>query len=148
MIFTIQNIAASLADYLAPVLPGVTFYENPNQQKSEMPCMFLQQRGPSRIENKTGKRFLRYISLDLTYLEDYNLTDLQERYQAVAEALDYFLETFPYKEGENQVIIRTYDRQWSIDLDAMHYKFELRVWVEHPTEFNPMQELIQNQEVS
>lgn len=110
--------------------------------------MFLQQRGPSRIENKTGRRFLRYISLDLTYLEDYNLTDLQERYQAVAEALDYFLETFPYKEDENQVIIRTYDRQWSIDLDAMHYKFELRVWVEHPTEFNPMQELIQNQEVS
>ena len=50
-----QSIARSLANYLSPVLPGVTFYEDPNQQDSQMPAAFLQQRY-SYLERRTGGR--------------------------------------------------------------------------------------------
>ena len=86
MTFTIQTVAKSLADYLSPLLPGVTFYEDPNQQGSEMPCAFLQQRF-SYLELRTGGRWLRRVGLDLTCLEDYNLPDLQGRYPMLFDAL-------------------------------------------------------------
>lgn len=131
MKFSVSNVAKSLGDYLAPSLPGVSFYEDPNQQNSAMPCAFLQQRY-ARMEKQTGGRWLRRIGLDLTYLEDYNLVDLQRRYQSAAEALDLALETFPYSDGTDTAPLRAYDREWRVDADALHYKFELRVTVSIP----------------
>ena len=138
MTFTIQTIARSLADYLAPHLPGVSFYEDPNQQGSGMPCAFLQQRF-SYLTLRTGGQWHRRIGLDLTYLEDYNLPDLQRRYQRAAEALDLVLETFPYSDGKDTTLLRTYDREWRIDADALHYKFELRITVSIPENTELMQ---------
>lgn len=140
MNFTISTIAQSLAAYLTPSFPGVTFYENPNQQGTETPCMFLQQRY-SYIKVKTAGRFLRQIGLDLTYLVDYNLPNMQQLYQAAAEQLDLVMETFPYSDGEESTpaLLRTYEREWRIDLDAMHYKFELQVWVDTPDTITPME---------
>ena len=140
MNFTISTIAQSLAAYLAPSFPGVTFYENPNQQGTETPCMFLQQRY-SYIKVKTSGRFLRQIGLDLTYLVDYNRPNMQQLYQAVAEQMDMVMETFPYTDGttEGTSLLRTYEREWRIDLDAMHYKFELQVWVDTPDTITPME---------
>ena len=138
MTFTIQTIARSLADYLAPHLPGVSFYEDPNQQGSEMPCAFLQQRF-SYLTLRTGGRWLRRIGLDLTYLEDCNLPNLQQRYQSAAEALDMVLDTFPYSDGESTAVLRAYDREWRIDADALHYKFELRVTLSIPEDAELMQ---------
>ena len=111
MNFTISTIAQSLAAYLAPSFPGVTFYENPNQQGTDAPCMFLQQRY-SYIKVKTSNRFLRTIGLDLTYLEDYNLPNMQQLYQTTAEALDEVMETFPYTDDtpEGTELLRTYER--------------------------------------
>lgn len=140
MNFTIQTVARSLADYLSPLLPGVTFYEDPNQQGSAMPCAFLQQRY-AYLELRTGGRWYRRIGLDLTCLEDYNLPDLQRRYQRAAEALDLALETFPYSDGEATTLLRTYDREWRIDDDALHYKFELRAFVSLPEAFAAMEHL-------
>lgn len=140
MTFTIQTVARSLADYLSPHLPGVTFYEDPNQQDSVLPCAFLQQRY-SYLSFRTGGRWYRRIGLDLTYLEDYNLVDLQRRYQRTAEILDLALETFPYSDGDGSTLLRTYDREWRIDADALHYKFELRVFVSQPEAFHPMEHL-------
>lgn len=140
MNFTIQTVAKSLAAYLSPVLPGVTFYEDPNQQGSETPCAFLQQRF-SYLELRTGGRWLRRVGLDLTCLEDYNLPDLQQRYQSAAEALDLALETFPYSDGTDTTLLRTYGREWRIDADALHYKFELRAFVSLPEAFVPMEHL-------
>lgn len=139
MNFTISTIASSLAAYLGSLFPGVTFYENPNQQGTQAPCMFLQQRY-SYIKVKTAGRFLRQIGLDLTYLVDYNLPNMQELYQAAAEQLDMVMETFPYSDGttDGTALLRTYEREWRIDLDAMHYKFELQVWVEQPEKITPM----------
>ena len=140
MNFTISTIARSLTAYLGGSFPGVTFYENPNQQGTQAPCMFLQQRY-SYIKVKTAGRFLRQIGLDLTYLVDYNLPNLQELYQAAAEQLDLLMETFPYSDGttEGTALLRTYEREWRIDQDAMHYKFELQVWVEQPETITHME---------
>ena len=142
MNFTISTIAQSLAAYLAPSFPGVTFYENANQQGTDAPCMFLQQRY-SYIKVKTANRFLRTIGLDLTYLEGYNLPNMQQLYQTAAEALDEVLEMFPYTDGttEGTELLRTYEREWRIDLDGMHYKFELQVWVDAPTTGTPMESM-------
>lgn len=143
MNLTVSALARSLADYLAPVLPGVAMYEDPDQQGSQPPCMFLQTRY-NRLKLEMGGYWLRTLGLDLTYLLDYNLPDLQRQYQAAAEALDLVMETFPYSDGsgEGQVLLRTYDREWTVDLDAMHYKFELRERVTLPKPDVPkMQEL-------
>ena len=148
MKFTVSTIAQSLAAYLAPTFPGVTFYENPNQQGTNPPCMFLQQRY-SYIKIKTSGRFLRQIGLDLTYLVDYNLPNMQQIYEAAAESLDLVMETIPYTDGttEGTELIRTYEREWRIDLDAMHYKFELQVWVEQEEDYIPMETMDYTPEV-
>lgn len=149
MNFTVSTIAKSLADYLAPVLPGVTMYEDPNQQDSQPPMMFLQQRF-SYITRETGTdRYLRRIGLDLTYLLDYNLPNMQQLYQSAAEALDLVMETFPYSDGTTPgtTLLRTYEREWRIDLDAMHYRFELRERVTIPGSFNPMETMDYHEEV-
>lgn len=132
MNFTISTIAKSLADYLAPSFPGVTFYEDPNQQGSKAPMLFLQQRYAYVEPRRNNGYYLRRIGLDLTYLVDYNLPNLQQLYQQAAETLDLRMETFPYSDGTDAGLLRTYDREWRIDLDALHYKFELRVWVTIP----------------
>ncbi len=147
MTFTVETVAKSLAGYLAPVLPGTTFYEDPNQQGSQTPCAFLQQRY-SNIRTQTGGRWLRIIGLDLTYLEDYNLPDLQRRYQRAAEALDLVMDTFPYSDGSAATLLRSYDRQWRVDLDALHYSFELRLLVEQPEGGTPMEHMKLNEVIT
>lgn len=148
MNFTLSNLARSLSDYLAPTLPGVTFYEDPNQQGSKPPMMFLQTRYSS-LTLETGGFWRRRLGLDLTYLLDYHLPDLQRRYQAAAEVLDLVMETFPYSDGaaDGTVLLRTYDREWRIDLDALHYRFELRERVTLPEDFHPMETMDYHEEV-
>lgn len=147
MHFTIQNLAQSLADYLASYFPGVHFYEDPNQQGAKMPCMFLQQRG-GEIKLRQAGRFLRTIRLDLVYLEQLNRPDLQQLYLAAAETLDEVLELFPYVSGGESSLLRTYERDYTIEPDALHYKFELRVWVTKPPKTDIyMERLAQDLEV-
>ena len=148
MNFTVSTIAQSLSDYLAPVLPGVTFYEDPNQQGSKPPMLFLQQRY-SYIEKETGGFWKRRIGLDLTYLVDYNLPDMQQLYQAAAETLDLVMETFPYNDGTSTgtVLLRTYEREWRIDLDALHYRFELQERVSIPESYVKMQTMDYDEEL-
>ena len=152
MNLTVSTIAKSIADYLAtlPDTPfaGVAMYEDPNQQGSQPPCMFLQIRY-NRLKLEMGGYWLRTLGLDLTYLLDYNLPDLQQRYQAAAEALDLVMETFPYSDGssDGQVLLRTHDRSWTVDLDALHYKFELRERVNIPEAAVKMQTMDLNEEV-
>ena len=149
MNFTLSTVSRSLADYLAPVMPGVTMYEDPNQQDSGPPCMFLQQRYSYIEPRRQAGFFLRRIGLDLTYLVDYNRPDMQRLYQSAAEALDLVMETFPYSDGGSEAasLLRTYDREWRIDLDAMHYQFELRVWVTLPEGGVKMQTMDYHEEV-
>ena len=147
MNFTISTIAKSLADYLTPLFPGVTFYEDPNQQDSKPPMMFLQQRYAHIEPRRNNGYYLRRIGLDLTYLLDYNLPNMQQLYQQAAERLDLLMETFPYSDGTDTPLLRTYDREWRIDLDALHYKFELQVFVEIQETAVKMETMDYNEEV-
>ena len=130
MIFTIQAISGSLASYLAPELPGVTFYDNPNQQGTKPPAVFLR-RTNARIAKKMGDRFLRTLGLDLVYLEEFNQVGMEDRYTAAADILDQMLEIFPYTsmKGGETALLRTYERKWDIINGDLHYKFNLKVWV-------------------
>lgn len=150
MKFTMRGLTRSLAGCLAPFLPGVTFYDNPNQQGTRPPAMFLQ-RTRAKITMKMGGRFLRRLGLDLVYLVDYNQVDMDDQYTRAADILDERLETFPYSDGEGgqSAILRTYERSWSIQDDALHYKFDLNIWVS-PEEDAALMGSIQsyNEEVS
>ena len=139
MNFTVSTISKSLADYLAPSFPDVTFYEDPNQQGSKPPMMFLQTR-TNRLELETGGYWRRIMGVDLVYLLNYNLPNLQQLYQAAGETLDLLMETFPYSDGttDGTVLLRTYDREWNIDLDELHYRFEIRERVSIPQEYAKM----------
>ena len=130
MNFTVSTIAASLAAYLAPLFPGVTFYENPNQQGTNPPCMFLQQRY-SFMKRRTSGQWLRTIGLDLTYLEDYNLPNMQQLYQAAVETLEIALDSFPYSDGASTTTVLTYDRDSEL-----------------PETETPMQTMTYNEEVT
>lgn len=141
MTFSINNVAASLAQYLAPLFPGLTFYQDPVQQSLQTPCAFLQQRS-STIKRRIGSRQYLEIQLDLTYLVDYNLPNMQQLYQQAAVILDENLNSFPYVgDGTGEAVFLTYDRQWRIDLDALHYNFALHVWEDLAVDNNPMQTL-------
>jgi len=130
VIFTMRDLTRSLAGYLAPDLSGVTFYDNPNQQGTKPPAMFLQ-RTRAKIALKMGGRFLRQLGLDLVCLVDYDQVDMDDQYTRIADILDELMETFPYSnEGAGRsILLRTYERNWTIQDDALHYKFDLKLWV-------------------
>lgn len=155
MTFSVMNLARSLADYLAPIFPGVTFFEDPVQQESEVPCMFLQVR-TTNISLHPSNRYLRTIGLDLIYLVDFNLPNLQRIYQEAIEKLDECMETFPYTDDwdENSptpepeyVLLRAYKRTSNVDEDSAHYNFELRLWVHPPESGTLMQTLTYQEEI-
>ena len=146
MKFTASALAQSLADYLAPYFPGVSFYADPNQQGTKLPCMFLQNRGGETKLRQAG-RWLRTIRLDLVYLLEYNLPDLQSQYIAAAETLDEIMELFSYVYEDQQTLLRTYQRHYEIEPDALHYKFDLQVWVTKDLADPAMQDLTINLEV-
>ena len=106
---------------------------------------------PSRVWNRPAcscsGRWLRTIGVDLTYLLDYNLPDLQQQYSAAAETLDLCMEVFPYTDGTDTALLRAYDRKTDIDSDGLHYKFELRIFVEKPEDAVKMQTLSIDQKV-
>lgn len=149
MNLTVTTIAKSLAGYLAPHFPGVTFYEDPNQQGSQPPMMFLQTR-TNRLLLETGGFWRRILGVDLVYLLEYNLPDIQRRYQAAGETLDLLMEAFPYSDGttEGTVLLRTHDREWNIDLDELHYRFEVRERVALPQEHVKMETMDYEPEVT
>lgn len=129
MTFTMPALSRSLADYLAPSLPDVSFYADPNQQGTASRALFLRQTN-ARITKQVGGRFLRRLGLDLVYLEQLNSVDAETRLQAAADVLDQRLETFPYSSGEEKaVLLRTYERNWEISDSTLHYKFDLQLWL-------------------
>lgn len=129
MTFTMPALSRSLADYLAPSLPDVSFYADPNQQGTASRALFLRQTN-ARIAKHVGGRFLRRLGMDLVYLEQFNSVDAETRLQAAADVLDQRLETFPYSSGEEKpVLLRTYERNWEIADSTLHYKFDLQLWL-------------------
>jgi len=57
------------------------------------------------------------------------------------------MEVFPYTDGTDTALLRAYDRKTDIDSDGLHYKFELRIFVEKPEDAVKMQTLSIDQKV-
>lgn len=150
MIFTMQALSRSLADYLAPELLGVTFYDNQHQQGTRTPAVFVQ-RTKAKIAKKLDGRFLRRLGLDLICLVDYNQVDMDDQYTRMADVMDGMLDTFPYRNtvtGES-ALLRTYERNWYIQDETLHYKFDLKIWVSRAEDDVLMQSIQSyNEEVS
>lgn len=72
---------------------------------------------------------------------------LQQQYSSAAETLDLCMEVFPYTDGTDTALLRAYDRKTDIDSDGLHYKFELRIFVEKPEDAVKMQTLSIDQKV-
>lgn len=125
MIYTISQISKSLAEYLAEYFPNASFYEDPIVQSQNEEMLFLQVRNAS-IEKGTSGFYLWTLRLDLVYLLPMNGPALQERYQAAAEILDITMDHFPYisPSGESQ-IVHAENRNWTIDLNELHYRFDI-----------------------
>ena len=140
MNLTVTTIAKSLADYLAPCFPSVAFYEDPNQQGSRTPCMFLQTRY-NYLTLETGGFWRRRLGLDLTYLVDYNRPDWQQTFQRRLRPLVQAKSQLPASDGETAgtILLRAHEREWRIDLDALHYRFELLERVSIPEAVVKMQ---------
>ena len=141
MTFTMPALSRSLADYLAPSLPDVSFYADPNQQGTASRALFLRQTN-ARITSQVGGRFLRRLGLDLVYLEQLNSVDAETRLQAAADVLDQRMETFPYSSKEEKaVLLRTYERHWEIMDSTLHYKFDLQLWLTYQEDAALMQSI-------
>lgn len=130
----LELISRALAGVLAAEFPTSTVYDNPNQQKTKLPAWFINFMPGSSIKKQVDNRYMRTLRVDLVYLDEYNLPDLYDRYKSAAERLDEVLELFAYDYDGEQYLIRTYDRQWKMDLAALHYelRLEIRVSIEKP----------------
>lgn len=128
MTFSLDAFVSSLASYLQPNFPGVAIYANPNQQGTKMPCFFVGLHF-ARVEHRIGGGQFKIYTGELSYLEAYNLPDLDDRYRAAVEKLDGLMELIPYSSGgeEEPQLLRTSGQEWQIELGSLRYSFELRI---------------------
>lgn len=143
MTFSVRDLAPSLAKHLKTVLPDVTFYRDPAQQGVQTAAMFLQVRHASvspELRPRDARRDLRKIGLDLITLLQPNLPDALEKYHQIAEQLDLSLSVFPLvnSAGESE-LVRPINREWRVELDSLHYRFDLWLHADIPETVVPMQ---------
>jgi hypothetical protein len=132
---SLHIISKALADLLIGLFPGAAVYDNPQQQKTALPAWFINFMPGSGVNKEIGNRYMRTLRVDLVNLEDYNLPDLYDRYKHAAEVLDQSLEFFSFTGSDGNVyMLHAHDRQWRMDLSAMHYEFrlDLRVSLDLP----------------
>jgi len=122
---SVQIINDVLAGFLKQLFPGVSVYVNPNQQGTKTPSFFIQYMPHSGIRKQVAERYNRKLFIDLIYMDDYNLTDLYDRYLKVVETLDENIELLPITQNGTLYYLRTYERDWSVELSELHYKFYL-----------------------
>lgn len=142
---TLAALNLAIAGAVKEALPEVTVYDNPNQQGSDLPCVVINYRNSSAVDKQIGNRFLRTVKYDLVYLEEYNLPDLNDRFLRAADALDERMELFSFP-GANP--IRTLNRNWFVELAALHYQFDVKARVSLPDEGVPMEEMRLFEEVT
>lgn len=118
-----HQFAYALANYLESFLPDITFYENPVQQQTETPCLFLQQTN-TRVKSELSGRKRWEIGMELTGKLKQHIPDLQQQYIRLAQTLDEVLDTIPNSNGLAQPM-RTFNRKWDIREDGLHYTFQL-----------------------
>lgn len=140
--YTIIGVIQSIASYLKDNFPDVSIYNNPTQQEVNLPCWFINLIPYSGTVKELSNRYVRTFSFDLVYKHQYNETDLYDNYLSVADKIDELL-YINYKYNDEEYTIRTYNRNISIGLDALHYKFMIKVRVSKDEVETPFMKIIE-----
>lgn len=146
MIPPISNslINEALAGMLQKYFPQCDVYDNPNQQNTKLPAWFIQYVPDSSITKEINNRYIRTFEIDLVYLVEYNVPDLYDQYREAAETLDEVMGMFQYIYENNAFFIHTFNRNWRIDLDALHYRLKLKIRASLQQTDNPVMETIED----
>lgn len=139
---SIDLLRKGMADTLVGIYPDANIYANPNQQGTLLPAFFITAL-PSKITRHRG-RWQRTVIFSIDYLEDYNLTNLTDRYTAVAEQLDIALEAFT----ANGATVRSYDRNWKVQSDMLNYLVTVKTWVVLPGDPQTTMQALEEVEVT
>lgn len=139
-----QIIHASYASVINQVQPNANIYDNPNQQGTVYPAWFIVHRSPVEVTRdfgriNTGNRYNITYQIDLWYMIQQNITAMFDKYRAVAESLDSYIEYLPI--FGTDAVVHVYDRMWNIEMNAMKYSttLRLRVFTEKHPVFNPIE---------
>lgn len=133
-----EAINESLCRYAKYLFPEIDkTYVGPSIQNTELPCVFITPMPNSTVRPDTvnfDRSFLRTLKFDMCYMVQYNTNNLFELYQSKADILDYNMEFIPYyylddNQIEQRALIRAYNRNHTVDLNGLHYKFELKLRV-------------------
>lgn len=124
--YIIKTLLDSIAYELKQYFPGVKVYVNPSQQKAQRPCFFIELIPLNDVRQEVDNRYLHQYNIDLVLLYDFNEVDLYDKYLAAAENLNSNLKFIRYGEDEDQ-LIRCIDRNFTVDMSALHYKFTVKV---------------------
>lgn len=144
MTFTIENIINSLAGLLTAQYPDYPVYSSQNQQGTEAPCFFILFM-PSAVEGHIGERFYRDLGIDIVFLQERNIVNGNAEIQTIAEYLDESLELFGYAdENGSSCLLHTFEREWKIEDEELHYQFHIRQRVSLPRSPNTIKEMERN----
>lgn len=122
MTFTIETLIGSIEGVLKEQYPNIQVYSNLSHQTPEIPCFFLSLM-PVETENRIGRRLMKKISIDLVFMGERGNQNESSLLASIADKLDLTLEYIPYETGK----LRTYNREWKIDNEELHYQFTMKV---------------------
>lgn len=140
MTFTLEKLMDSICGALKVVYPDIPTYSNLNKQGTSVPCFFVFFM-PTDTERRIGRRYMRNIGIDIVYLVENSDPDIYDQMVSVADQLDFSLEFIPCEDAK----LRTYDREWKIDEDELHYQFTVKVVVSYPDD-TPQMESVESYE--
>lgn len=143
----IYSIAKTLDD-----LFGYPIYIDPKQQGMKTPCFFIQLIGSGQRLKEEIKQMGTYtLHFDITYLTEYNKNNKYSDYYFVLDRLEANLDNVKYinDEGDTLASFGIHERDYTTDLQALHYKFKTMfrarlVDTENNLDGNKLKQLIYN----
>lgn len=131
-IFSIMRMLYSVASAIKEEYPDTPIYIDPKQQGIQTPCFFVQLVGSGEhLKREIGVMGSYHLTIDISYLTEYDVNDKYSDYYKVIEKLDVILCNIKYvnDEGERIGSFGVFSRDYTTDLSAMHYKIRTAVRV-------------------
>jgi hypothetical protein len=140
MMFSLENLISSIAVMLDNAF-GLPVYVDTNQQSTDYPCFFIFLVNPS-IDDEIDRRRFRNIGIDVVYVQQRNMPDIDSNNTAMIDALDELLDTITYSNDDDETaILHCYEHSAHVTDDDLHYQFRVKIHVTTPIDRNPMQEI-------
>lgn len=134
-IITPKNVVIAISSFLKSLFgQDMKVYVSPNVQDTELPCFFINFIPVTGIGNlQVGEEFylMKYM-VDISYVRQQNEPNLYLTYMDTMSILDVNFPFIPFKYTddsgvEHTVPVRTYEREYKINRDALHYQFKLEL---------------------